>query len=420
MRKSHYNKYIFVNLLVGLIFFGFQNCSTTQKKEENSEKNISETTSGNSEEKTGNEVESRETPGLKQHSLNGPFKISVLSSAPGDGEMLENNSRRFRIPIGSAFPVECTLMEGNQSPSYVIKKLFEKFKNISGLENPGIKNISAGVLAKIPYLYMEMNYLTRGKKHGNVKYISLSSIGFVLTCFHDEPGYEKTFLNVAESLAATSLIQDFLGQLTQYSSRSINLIKINENISGFTEIIVFNPDDKTENYYTLTNMILKKGESELTAAESVEDVFIDKSTGYIFNGKYYSFQDNAEEYQIELQEGEPRHYSIKGSYLGEKINNTLESPYKIMHLDSVVKKIFSDPKLRDSKKSLQFYEYQAGNPGEISGSKIAVKSADDKLLKLNYVSLKTSMGIEADKNGISLIEMSSEGSKISIYRVYSE
>ena len=368
------------------------------------------------------EMENRENPGLSMHHINGPLDINVLSSAEGISEALDKDSHIISIPIGAQTPMECTLNEGNQSPSYITKRIFEKFKSNTELEQVAIKSISAGVLNKIPYLYLETEYHSKAKQYGKVKSISLSSIGFVLTCFHDEPGYQKTFLNAAESLSASPVIQNYLSLVAKYSSRHINLIKINGNISGIMENFVFEADSKSDNYYSITNVVVKGSPTELIAGESVDDVQIEKMTGNVISGKYYSYQNNSEEYQIGLQAEESNKYKISGTHQGRNISQTIEAPSKIMHFEFIANRIASDPKfkMKIQQGGFKFSEYLADDPEKTFQSSILIKSAKDKIVKFSYSSVKAAFKVELDQSGITRVDLDNQTTKISIERVFAQ
>lgn len=366
------------------------------------------------------EMEEREFADLAMHHVKGPLDMNVLSSNEGIGENLKKGEHRILIPIGGQLPIECVLIEGNQSPSYISKNLFEKIKGNKEFAQVQIKKVSSGVLSKISYLFLETEYITNEKQYGSMKSASLSSAGFVLTCFHDEVGYQKTFLKAVESLAASSVIQGFLTRISRYTSRHINIIKINDNYVGVMENFVFETNENTVNYYSITNMLTPASSTELIAGESVDDVLIDKSTAFINAAKYYSYKNNNEEYLVDLKDVGQGKYKIDGTHHGQKIDEAVDSPSKIMHFEFIANKMFSDSKFRN-KSNFQFYEYLANDPLKAFESKITIKSFTQKLLNFTYSSPHAIMDVEVDHAGISLVKMKGgKDTTITIERVFAE
>jgi len=351
------------------------------------------------------EMTAREFSGLAMHGVSGPLSFNVLSSAAGFSENLEGASR-ISIPMGAQTPVECTLNEGSQSPAYTLQNFLGIIRSKMNYDKVMIKDTSAGVLGKIPYLYLETEYLEKGGQYGVVKTISLSSIGFVLTCFHDELGYQKTFFRVAESLAGSALIESMLARISHFSSRHINVVKINNRPSGVMENFVFDTDGKTVNYYSITNVLVQVGPAQLNVGESVDDVTIEKKSGYVTQGKYLSNRNDTEEYRINLLAVEPKTYKINGLYNGKQVDQTLNVNSGIMHFEYVVGKFFSDVKNRGTKE-FKFTEYLAGDPLKTFESKIFTKFVEKNLINLRYVSEKATMNIDVDASGIFRVNLGS-------------
>jgi len=384
------------------------------------EKPAENITDNNADQEVVKKMEERENEKLSMYSVNGSLHISILSSAKGTSEMVNENIQRISIPVGSQNNVECTLRKGYQSPAQISRDFFEKIRGKSELDKVSVKNSSAGVLGKLPYIYMETQYFARDQLYGVIKSVSLTSAGFSVTCFHDELGYKKTFLKSVESLANAITKKESYMPSNHFTSRHINLILINDKVAGIMENMVIEEDKNITNYYSTTNIFFPVSSTEIVASESIDDVFIDKKTGNLISGKYYSSKNEKEEYRIELKEIPPVDYGLKGNFTGKNLDEKIRTPYKIHHFEYIANHILANPAFKN-KKIIQFWEYLAGDPRKIFLSTIHVKSASDKLIHFSYESEKAKMQIEVDISGILHVQMGGDKeTKINIDRILAE
>ncbi|MDH4261946.1 MAG: hypothetical protein OEV78_02755 [Spirochaetia bacterium] len=364
-------------------------------------------------------IQADTTSTLARHTIKGPLNLNVLSSENGISEQMDINNYRISIPVATKYPVECFLNEGNLSPFYKESAFFEKTKNNKNLKPTSVKNISGGVLNHLPYIYLEKAYLTDENEYVNVKLITLSSKNFMLTCQYNEADNQKTFLQVIESLTATNAIQKHFNQFPHIKSRHINEVFINEQFSGIMENIVFETEENTLSYYSMTDMLTPINTIDLINSKSIEEVQINNKTGAVTSGKYYSYKNNEEEYQISLERNNLNAYVVTGTLDGKKIEKTIITKSNIMYLEFIANEIISNPQIiKDN--SLDFNEFLANDPFQTYKSKIIINSYTPEIVKLMYSSNNLKMDMKIDIHGISHVHINNDGAMIKINRIYSK
>lgn len=362
----------------------------------------------------------RESKNLALHKVKGKEDLNVLSSEAGKSQALDKESWYIAIPIGAESPVECILNKGNQSPVYILNNLFQKVKGNKNLKQIAIRGLSGGEINKLPYVYLETEYISKDDLYGDIKSMSIASLGFSVTCFHDEVGYEATFKSVIESIAKSDAIQGYFKKISPYEKRQISLVKINDHFSGYLESFLFKTEEGQYNYYTVTNLIFMKSQNEILVGESADDVYTTLDSGVVVKAKYESYESDTTQYTIEINKKPDNKYEVKGEYKGKQVNKVIDGGKDaILSVDFISDKILEKPK-KFLNKAQKFYEYHPSEPEKFTKAEIKLTAFKDKVGSFSYKVNQVNMEFKKDEKGSLYLDSSYQKTKVITERIFAE
>lgn len=342
----------------------------------------------------------RETKTLNQTESEGDLKIKILSEGKTRSKLISKSDPvkyELNIPIGAMSEIKCTLTEQVQFSGMLLKSIYDNIAQLSDIEARGIKTIEADVLHNMGYIYLEVEYLTKDKKYGIVKLISISTLNLSLYCSHDEPGYKKTFFKVVDSLVKSSYVQSFINRLSNYDIKQIDIVYLNNKPVGYSEqFFITSKDKKEKNIMSLVSMIMKRTQNELGSNDSFFMKTYESKTGHLLSGGYYSYVDLDAEYEVELEKIATRQYQVKGEFRGKELNQYFQSEQPLLEPDFILVLYIEG---KTSKKEWNFEVYIPSlSPVKPSKGKIVFQGkngAGNKILE--YINQPVRISIQADE-----------------------
>jgi hypothetical protein len=315
----------------------------------------------------------RESAGLKPVKAAGNLQITVLSK--GKPQATLTNAAKpvqhtLTIPIGSALDVTCYLTDEMSSPAVTLKTLFDNVLKVPTIEAASVKTIEADIFRNIGYIYLEAEYLTKDKKYGTAKIIAASMVEMSFYCTHDELGYKKTFLSVADSVATSSYVQNFVKEFSGYVRKQIDIASVNNMEVGYAESYQFDGEKNTKRNFSFTTFLIPRSQTELMAGDSVDTTVYNKETGALVSGTYYSYENNEAEHEIKFEKTGPKQYRVEGVLQGKNFDKTFDSDQPLMYSGFILDQYSAG---KTPNKEWNFKEYIPQSPVKPTKSRILVK-----------------------------------------------
>ncbi len=348
----------------------------------------------------------REAKGLQPVQAGGGLNLSVLSKGKAQAK-LTNKAKPVQydltIPIGAELDVSCYLSEEMSSPAVVLKSVFENMLKVSNIESVAIKTVEADIFKNIGYLYLEAEYLTKDKKYGTAKIVAASSVKMSFYCTHDELGYKKTFLKVADSVANSAYVQNFVKDFSGYDKKQIDIAYVNKMAVGYAESYQFSGEKKTKKNFSFTTYMIPRSSKELMTGDSVDTTVYNRETGALVSGAYNSYQNNEAEHEIEFEQTGPNHYKAQGVFQGKKFDKAFDSERPLIYSGFILDQYSAG---RATDKERTFEEYIPQSPVKPTKSRILFKenmSNGNKKVEYSFHTVKAL--VEIDKKSYANINL---------------
>ncbi len=361
----------------------------------------------------------RESSGLKAMQSSGDLKMTVLAKGTPHTKRLQGSDKKqyeLHIPIGASQTMECYLTEGLSSPAVVLKTIFDSIPNVPQIASVQIKTINADVLKNMGYIYLEAEYLTKEKKYGTAKILAASSMNISFYCTHDELGYRKTFLKVADSIVKSSYIQKFMNDFSGYDKKQIDIISVQDMSVGYAEHYQFPDDKNTLRDLEFSSFVVPRTAKEIMAIDSIEKMVYGKASGDMLAGEYFSYENNEEEYQISFEHLTGTQYRAQGTLKGQKFSQSFETERPLMNSDFLLEQYSTG---KTSKKEQTFEEYSTLSPSKPVKSRIVLtETRPDGIKKIDYSFHTAKASLELDTKGYRLISVNMANTSMLIQRKY--
>lgn len=339
----------------------------------------------------------RESKGLKPLQAGGDLKVTVLSKGTPRTKM-SNKAKPVQydmtIPIGAGLDVTCYLTEEMSSPAVVLKSVFDNISKVANIESVGIKTVEADIFKNIGYLYLEAEYLTKDKKYGTAKIIAASTVKMSFYCTHDELGYKKTFIKVADSLANSAYVQNSVKGFSGYNRKQIDIAYVNKMAVGYAESYQFSGEKKTRKNFSVSTFLIPRSAKELMAGDSVDTTFYNKETGALLSGAYNSYENNEAEHEIEFEQTGPNQYKARGVFQGKNFEETFDSEQRLVYSGFILDQYSAG---KTTNKEWNFEEYVPQSPVKPTKSRIVFKEKmpnGNKKVEYTFHTLKALLEID--------------------------
>jgi len=315
----------------------------------------------------------RESKDLKPAQTTGDLKINVLSSGIPKATIVSAEKPlkyKIDIPIGASTDATCYLTETMASPAGVIKTIFDNISKLPNIQSSQFKTIDSDIFNNIGYLYLEVEYLTKDSAFGTAKLVAASSFNVSFYCIHDELGYKKTLLNVADSLANSAPVQNFIKDFGNYDKKQIDIVSMNKLTVGFAESYQFTMKDKTKKNLSFTTFLIPRSVKDLMTGDSVDTTTYNADSGAIVSGSYSSFENDEPEHEVELAKVATKKYKAQGEYKGKKFDETFGSERPLVSATFVLDQYIAG---KAKKAEWSFDDYIAQSPLKPTKSKMVLK-----------------------------------------------
>ncbi len=366
-------------------------------------------------------LNARESSGLKQVQASGDLKISVLAKGTPETKRIQESEKKqyeLHIPIGTSQIMVCYLTEAMSSPAVVLKAVYDGIPKVPAIASVQVKTVSADVFKNMGYIYLEAEYLTKEKHYGTAKMLAASSMNMSFYCTHDEIGYRKTFMSVAESVVKSAYVQQFMKNSSGFDKKQIDIISVNKMSVGYAESYQFTDDKKTERKIAFTSFVVPRTVKEFLTMDSIEKSVYGKTTGNLLSGEYYSYENDEAEHEIEFEMVSEKKYRVKGALKGQKFDQSFESEHPLVYSGFLVDQ-YSEGKT--SKKEQNFEEYVTLSPSKPVKSRIVLKETmpnGKKKIEYSFQTAKAAM--ELDGKSYTQINLDMGGAALLIKRKYFE
>ncbi len=361
----------------------------------------------------------RETAGLQSVQASGDLKISVLAKGTAKTKRIQGSEKtqyELHIPIGATSDMVCYLTEDLSSPAVVLKTVFDGIQKVPQISSAQVKSVNADILENMGYIYLEAEYLTKDKLYGTAKVLAASSMNVSFYCTHDELGYQKTFLHAAESVAKSAYIQKFLKDFSGYDKKQIDIISVKNMSVGFSESYLFTDDKKTQRRIEFSTFLLPRTPKEIMTDDAIEKSIYARDTGNLLSAEYYSYENNEEEHQINVEQVADRQYRAQGTLKGQKFTKTFTSERPLLYSGFLLDQYSAG---KTSKKEQNFEEYSSLSPTKPVKSRIVLtEQLPNGRKKIDYMFHTAKAAMELDEKSYTHINVDMGSITIAMSRKY--
>jgi hypothetical protein len=364
-------------------------------------------------------MRARESAGLQPVQASGDLNISVLSKGRPETKRIQSSEKtryELHIPIGASQNMDCYLTEGMSSSAVVLKTVFDGITGVPQIASVQIKTVSADVLENMGYIYLEAEYLTNDKRYGTAKMLAASSMNASFYCTHDELGYKETFMRVAESVAKSAYMQQFVKGFSGYDKKQIDIIWVNKMSVGYAESYQFTDDRKTERRVAFSSFLVPRTAMQFLTVDSVEKSVYGKATGKLLSAEYYSYENNEEEHQIEIEQVSEKQYHVQGALKGQKFSQSFVSKHPLVYSGFLLDQYSAG---KTSKKEQNFEEYVTLSPSKPVKSRIVLKEKmPNGNIRIDYSFHTAKAAMELDDKSYTQIHLNLGSADLLIKRRY--
>ena len=237
----------------------------------------------------------------------------------------DENGEWVNIALGTEEPVRCQVqpdrMDAAGTVFGVATSIREKFELLQ------VRLLEGAEVAGSPMLLAEMMYAVespQGKTVGQLEIAILADHAHSLYCFHDEPGYSRTFARVAKALAA-SLQGTGEDDRTSARHREIQVARIGDLTVGVQEKVIWDRQGGGRVVEAYTAMLLPRSRNEFVAMDSFSSEASDAS-GMLVGQREVHAQNGEIDHvmDLEAQEG-GRTFAYEGTKDGKPLKGTFQS-----------------------------------------------------------------------------------------------
>lgn len=357
-----------------------------------------------------NAIFSREKEDLKV--VEGDFGFSALADAPLQIEPDGNDGYKLLIPIGTEAPIYCFVSENINTPDAYLKEIFDKIRSNQAIQKSSIGSIRSDLISNYPFLFLDIQYLTKNRLYGRVKTLAISTLNVSAYCLHDEAGYYKTFSNVLASLFRSEYFLEHKKRSKEkYQSHQIDAMMLNGTPVGFMETYTRRKDDTHIQNLVFQSMLFVQKGNRIIPENSLYNITSLASTGELEHAEYFSYHDNQSRYEIELGKTDTNTYKVKGKLGKEEIQKTLNTRSPLLN-DSlyVLSRIQSSLPIENDTK---FVTYSPASP--LEATDVTIESFRDNKglysvkmdvghMKMDYLyDTKSHLAIKADLGVMNLM-----------------
>jgi len=349
----------------------------------------------------------------------GPLNISLMSSSPAETKLSSETKPiqyEINIPIGASIHADCYITEDAAFPSVILKNIFDNIGTLPNIELRKIKDIEAGVMKNLPYIYLEAEYVTKNKLYGIAKMIASSTMDVSFYCSHDELGYKQSFFDAVRTVAESRYLQGFIKERSDYRKKQIDIMYLNDMSVGYAEHYQIDIEGNNKRDISFSSTLIPRSTDAIFTNDSVDYSTYSSKTGYILEGEYYSYTNDEPDYELELIKGTKDDYSIKGIFHGKKVEESFSTGKDLLYSGYVVDLYIQN---KTEKEKWTFEEYVPLSPLGPTTSSIELKNKKEnggKTIEYSFAGVKAT--VELDEHSYSTMDMGFGNASFKMVRKY--
>ncbi len=298
----------------------------------------------------------------------------------------------FDCAIGTRQKVSCLIFKEPKDLGSLAKTMIDKMiSHNSSIKDWSLKKLSSGVLAEQPYFHVQIIYEVisdKGEIFGELEYFLYNRLDSLIVLFHDEPGYSRTFFDLAKTIVESLKINT--GKQFQIPDRHLIYIgQINENHIGFLEQREYGADT----LITTTSSFVPVGTGKF---EPIDEVIVEKAdiAGNVKKMIFITVTNGMVTLDIEMENVENTKYAVKGKIQGKEIACTFETDEPIVS-NKKIESLIKEKLLTNLNHTLSSWYYSPDiNPlGAINST---IENIDGRIMKQKIGPLVAQLKINSD------------------------
>jgi len=252
-------------------------------------------------------------------SSNGKTKASVEAKAPPTVKPAGEEDN-IEIPIGTASPVVCELLQSRIDAAASMANLVSRLKGVA--EVKPMKPIDVEMAGENPVLFGEYAYFMPGeggkKNVGHAKIAVVVNPRHSLLCSHDEPGYSRSFRRIVDGIASSMVTSSGDDLRTDAKFAEVEIIKVGDLRVGFSEVQVWNAEGGGFITRTYSSMVFPRGE-DLFAADQIRRSKADTS-GTLEEENFVSVANGEVVTKVTVGRQAANKYKYEGTQSGKPVS----------------------------------------------------------------------------------------------------
>jgi hypothetical protein len=274
-----------------------------------------------SEPRTIREALARErTEPLPRKSVESAEGVHFRGTVPTAGalELMQhpNGSTLLRVPIGTSVPITCLFYPKPVDAGAAARNLFESI--MEGFTVQKVRATAVKAYAGSPALYLEGEF-TQGTgeaaKVGVIKVMVHADPALPKTCFHDELGYTRTFLDVTGSIA-TGLTSTAPEQPVAPYYSDVQVLRVGELPLGFQYTTLFGANTGGSILEVSTTLVSPGAPAQLVYVDSTTVEQAD-TAGVLVSKSYAKRVNTTTSAKVSLRRQEDGSYNVEGQVDGK-------------------------------------------------------------------------------------------------------
>jgi hypothetical protein len=260
------------------------------------------------------------------------FKVQVRAVAPPSASA-EGGSTVVEMPIGSGEPIRCRVFDEAIRPASAFAQLFKAASRAATVEH--VEPWTVEVIKETPILFARLFYSAEGRHGplvGELKAALHTTAPHPVLCYHDELGYEQTFLDEARAFSQSVTHAGEVAVVPTFTA--IRIARENGASVGF-ECTTAERDRDPARVVTTSALMVPASPTELRFLDAEAARHVDAS-GRIVDGTWTVVIDGETKLRVDLARERERAYR----YSGELDGNTVSGRFELRRKEHLTDDLF--------------------------------------------------------------------------------
>jgi hypothetical protein len=271
----------------------------------------------------GEAFSTREAGFLRRFQLVAPgnrFKVQVRAIAPPSA-VAEADGTVVEMAIGSIEPIRCKVFDEAIHPASAIARLFATAPRVATVDR--VEPWTVEVIKEAPITFARLFYSTEregGSLAGELKAALHAASPHPVLCYHDELGYEQTFLDEARAFSVSITHAGEPAATPTFTE--IRIARVNGAAVGFEQTTAERDRDPARIVATSALMVpTSPAALRFLDTETVQHV---DASGRIVDGVWTVVEAGATKLHVELERERTRAYRYAGELEGRALSGRFE------------------------------------------------------------------------------------------------